>query len=99
MSLSFTNQSLQPNVSASNSSLFIGPCHNLECNACSKVNRKDVGEDSSDVENKWSSSNESVSSVVCGSGSITPKPHSFKSITKSSFEVSSQPLSGCSIND
>jgi hypothetical protein len=42
MSLSFTNQSLQPNVSASDSSSFIGPHCNLECNAHSKVKRYDV---------------------------------------------------------
>jgi hypothetical protein len=39
MSLSFTNQSLQPNVSASDSSSFIGPHHNLEQNAHLKVKR------------------------------------------------------------
>ena len=74
MSLSFTNQSLQPNVSASDSSSFIGPCHNLECNAHSKVKRYDIGEDSSDGETVWSSSNEHVLSVVCGSGSIPQSP-------------------------
>jgi hypothetical protein len=55
MSLSFTNQSLQPNVSASDSSSFIGPQCNLEHNAHSKVKRYDVGEDSADAENEWSS--------------------------------------------
>jgi hypothetical protein len=49
------------------------------------------------VKNEWASSNESVSSVVGSSGSITPKPHSLKSSTKSSFEVSSQPWSGPSM--
>ena len=64
MSLSFTNQSLQPNVSASDSSSFIGPCCNLECNAHLKVKRYDIGEDSSDDETEWSSSDEHVWSVV-----------------------------------
>ncbi len=53
---------------------------------------------SDDDDGKWTSSNESVSSVV-GSSSSPFKPHSFKSITKSSFKVSSQPLSGCPSND
>jgi hypothetical protein len=53
---------------------------------------------SPDDDDKWTSSHESVSSVVGGSSSPF-KPHSFKSITKSSFEVSSQPLSGCPSND
>jgi hypothetical protein len=52
MSLSFTtNQSLQPNVSGSKSSSFIGPCCNLECNKCLEVKRYDKGEDSSGGEN------------------------------------------------
>jgi hypothetical protein len=42
MSLSFTNQSLQPNVSASDSSSFIGPHRNLECNAHSKIKSQEV---------------------------------------------------------
>jgi hypothetical protein len=74
MSLSFTNQSLEPEVSASDSSSFICPHCNLEKNTHSKVKRYDIGEDSSDGENEWSSSDEHVSSVVCGSQSITPKP-------------------------
>jgi hypothetical protein len=47
MSLSYTNQSLQPHISASDSSSYIGPHPYLECNACSKVNRYDIKEDSS----------------------------------------------------
>ncbi len=47
MTLSFTNKSLQPNVSASDSSSFIGLHHNLEHNAHLKVKRYNVGEDSS----------------------------------------------------
>jgi hypothetical protein len=97
MSLSFTNQSLEPNVSASDSSSFIGPHCNLEQNTHLKVKRYDIGEDSSDGENEWSSSDEHVSSVVCGRQFITPKPHSFKSITKSSFDVSRQLVSGRSM--
>jgi hypothetical protein len=43
MSLSFTNQSWQPNVSgASDSSSFIGPHHNPECNAHSKIKSQEV---------------------------------------------------------
>ncbi len=95
MLLSCTNKSLQP--SASDASSFIGPRCNLEHNTHLKVNRYDVGEDSSDGKNEWTSSNESVLSVVGSSGSIPPKPHSLKSSTKSSFEVSSQPLSGHSM--
>jgi hypothetical protein len=49
-SLQSTNQSLQPHVSSSNSSSFIGPHHNPECSTCLKVNRYDVGENSSDGE-------------------------------------------------
>jgi hypothetical protein len=64
---------------------------------CSKVNRYNVVEDSSDGENEWTSSNESVSSVVGSSGSITPKLHSLKSSTELSFDVSSLLLSGCSM--
>jgi hypothetical protein len=67
MLLSFTNQSLQPKVSSSDTTSFIGSHCNLECNTHMKVKRYDVGEDSSDGENKWSSSNEHVFSVVCGS--------------------------------
>jgi hypothetical protein len=37
MSLSSTNQSLQPHVSSSNSSSFIGPHYNPECNAYQKL--------------------------------------------------------------
>ena len=95
MSLSCTNQSLQPNVSASDSSSFIGPCCNPKRNARSKVKRYDIREDSSDGENKCSSSDECVSSVGGGSRSITSKPDSFKSITKLSFNgVSRQPVLG-----
>ncbi len=97
MSLSFSNQLMQPNVSASNSSSFIGPHCNPECNAYSKVKRYDIGEHSSDGKNEWFTSNKCVSSVVCSSGSITPKPHSFKSISKLSFNVSRQLVSGCSM--
>jgi hypothetical protein len=64
MSFSCTNQSLQPNVSTSDSSSFVSPHHNLEWNACLKVKRYNVGEDSSDGENECSSSNKLVSSVV-----------------------------------
>ncbi len=39
MLLSCTNESLQPNVSASDSSSFFGPCCNPERNACLKVKR------------------------------------------------------------
>jgi hypothetical protein len=46
MLLSCTNKSLQP--SASDASSFIGPRCNLEHNTHLKVNRYDVGEDSSD---------------------------------------------------
>jgi hypothetical protein len=63
MSLSCTNQSLQPNVSASDSSSFIGPCCNPKWNAGSKVKRYDIWEGSSDGENKCSSSDGCVSSV------------------------------------
>jgi hypothetical protein len=46
-------------------------------------------------ENKCSSSDEHVSSVVGGSRSITSKPDSFKSITKLSFNgVRRQPVLG-----
>jgi hypothetical protein len=48
-------------------------------------------------ENKWSSSNEHALSVVCGSESIPLKLHSFKSITKLSFNVSRQLVSGHSM--
>ncbi len=90
--------SLQPYDSASDSSSFIGPHHNLEWNARSKVKRYNVREDSSDGENKCSSSDERVSSVVGGSRSITSKPDSFKSITKLSVDgVSRQPVLGQSI--
>jgi hypothetical protein len=95
MSLSFTNQSLQPNVAASDSSSFFGPHHNPECNTHSKFKRYDIGENSSDGEDEWSSSNKCVSSVV--GKCIAPKPHSFKSITKSSFDVSRQPVLGHSM--
>jgi hypothetical protein len=96
--LSCTNQSLQPNVSASESSLFIGPHRNPQQNARSKVKSYDIGEEPSDGENKCSISDEHVSSVGGGSGSITSRPDSFKSITKSSFDgVSRQPVLGQSI--
>jgi hypothetical protein len=85
---SLTNQSLQPNVSASDSSSFISPRCDPECNTHLKVKNYDVGEDSSD---EWPSSNERVSSAVRGSASIPPKPHSFKPTTKSSFDVIRQP--------
>jgi hypothetical protein len=97
MSLSFTNQSLQLLVSVSNSSSFIGPCHNPEHKCCLKVNRYDIEEHSSDGEDDRNTSDDSVSSVVGSSDSIPPKPHSLKSSTKSSFEVSTQPLSGHSM--
>jgi hypothetical protein len=98
MSLSCTNQSLQPNVSASESSSFIGPRCNPKWNACSRVKRYDIGEDSSDGENECSSSNECISSVGGGSQSITSRPDLFKSITKSSFDgVNRQPVLGQSI--
>jgi hypothetical protein len=63
MSLSCTNQSLQPNLSASESSSFIGPHCNPKWNARLKVKRYNIGEDSSDGENECSSSDERVSSV------------------------------------
>jgi hypothetical protein len=74
MSLSCTNQCLQPNVSASDSSSFIGPHCNLEWNARSKVKRYNIGDDSSDGENECSSSDKCVSSVVGCSQSIASKP-------------------------
>jgi hypothetical protein len=95
MSLSCTNQSLQPNYSASDSSSFICPHHNPEWNACSKVKRYDIREDSSDGEYECSSSNKHVSSVVGSSQSITSKPDLFTSIGKFSFDgVSRQPVLG-----
>jgi hypothetical protein len=48
-SLSCTNQSLQPNVSASESSSFIGPRRNPQWNACSKVKSYDIGEEPSNL--------------------------------------------------
>jgi hypothetical protein len=63
ISLSCTNQSLQPNVSASESSSFIGPRCNPQWNAHSKVKSYDIGEEPSDGENECSISNEHVSSV------------------------------------
>jgi hypothetical protein len=62
-----------------------------------KVNRYDIEEHSSDGEDDRNTSDDSVSSVVGSSDSIPPKPHSLKSSTKSSFEVSTQPLSGHSM--
>jgi hypothetical protein len=53
---------------------------------------------SDDDDDKWTSSDESVSSFV-GSSSSPFKPHLFESITKSSFKVSRQPLSGHQSND
>jgi hypothetical protein len=98
MTLSFTNKSLQPNVSASDSSSFIGLHHNLEHNAHLKVKRYNVGEDSSHGETaRVVQFQKHVLSVVCGSGSIPLKPHSFKSNTKSSFDVSRQPVLGQSM--
>jgi hypothetical protein len=64
MLLSCTNQSLHPNVSASESSSFIDPCCNPKQNACLKFKMYDKGEDSSNGENECSSSNKCVSSVV-----------------------------------
>jgi hypothetical protein len=66
-SLSCTNQSFQPNVSASESSSFIGPRRNPQRNACSKVKSYDIGEEPSDGENKCSISDECLSSVGGGS--------------------------------
>jgi hypothetical protein len=63
ISLSCTNQSLQPNVFASESSLFIGPHRNPQWNACSKVKSYDIGEEPSDCENECSISDGRVSSV------------------------------------
>jgi hypothetical protein len=65
--LSCTNQSLQPNVSASESSLFIGTRCNPQWNAHSNVKSYDIGEEPSDAENECSISNETVSSVGGGS--------------------------------
>jgi hypothetical protein len=61
--LSCTIQSLQPNVSASESSSFIGPHRNPQQNARSNVKSYDIGEDPSNCENECSISNERVSSV------------------------------------
>jgi hypothetical protein len=94
-SLSCTNQSFQPNVSASESSSFIGPCHNPQRNACSKVKSYDIGEEPPDGENECSISDDHVSSVGDSSQSITSRPDSFKSFTKLSFNgVSRQPVLG-----
>jgi hypothetical protein len=80
------------------SSSFIGPHYNPKWNACLKVKRYDIGEDSSDGENECSISNKCVSSVGGGSWSITSKPDLLKSITKLSFDgVSRQPVLGQSI--
>jgi hypothetical protein len=80
------------------SSLFIGPHRNPQQNAHSKVKSYDIGEEPSDGENKCSISDEHVSSVGGGSQSITSRPDSLKSITKSSFDgVSRQPVLGQSI--
>jgi hypothetical protein len=72
---------------------------NPQWNACSKVKTYNIGEEpSSDEENECSISDECVSSVGGSSGSITSRPDSFKSITKSSFNgVSRQPVLGQSI--
>jgi hypothetical protein len=71
--------------------------HLLAPLAIQNITTVDIRKDSSDGENEWSSSNEHASSVVCGSQSITLKSHSFKSITKSSFDVSRQLVSGHSM--
>jgi hypothetical protein len=91
-SLSCTNQSLQPNVSASESSSFIGPNRNPKRNAHLKVKSFDIGEEPSDGENECSISDERVSSVGGGSHSITSRPDLSKSITKSSFDGVSRQL-------
>jgi hypothetical protein len=44
-SLSCTNQSFQPNVSASESSSFIGPHRNAQWNACLKVKSYNIGDE------------------------------------------------------
>ncbi len=67
ISLSCTNQSFQPNVSASESSSFIGPHCNPQWNARSKVKSYDIGEEPSHCENECSISDERVSSVGGGS--------------------------------
>jgi hypothetical protein len=67
ISLSCTNQSLQPNVSASETSSFIGPHCNPQWNARSKVKSYDIEEEPSDGENECSISDERVSSVGSGS--------------------------------
>jgi hypothetical protein len=96
--LSCTNQSLQANVSASESSSFIGPRRNPQWNACLEVKSYDIGEEPFHGENECSISDERVSSVGGGSQSITSRPDLFKSITKSSFDgVSRQPVLGQSI--
>jgi hypothetical protein len=66
-SLSCTNQLLQPNVSASESSSFFWPRCNSKWNAHSKVKSYDIGEEPSDGENEFSISDECVSSVDGGS--------------------------------
>jgi hypothetical protein len=65
--LSCTNQSLKANVSASESSSFIGPRCNPQWNACLEVKSCDIGEEPFHGENECSISNERVSSVGGGS--------------------------------
>jgi hypothetical protein len=98
-SLSFTNQSLQPNVSASESSLFIGPHCNPKCNAHSKVKSYDIGGNHPMVKTSVPFLMYMyLRSVGGGSQPITSRPDLFKSITKSSFDgVSRQLVLGQSI--
>jgi hypothetical protein len=93
MLLSHTNNSLQQQISSSDSSLLIGLHRNPERNTCAKANSYKVGDDSSEVGNDcFSCSSDKSASVDAGDPSI-PTPNSFKPSPRSSFKVSNVPLS------
>ena len=86
------NNSLPLHVSSSDSSLFIGPRRNPDRSARSKASSYEIGDDSSEVENQWTSSGESVS-IAVSSDSEFAMPHLLKPSTRSSVDVSNVPCS------
>jgi hypothetical protein len=84
---------LQQHISSSDSSSLIGLCRNLERNAHAKANSYKIGDDSSEDGNYCTTSSSDKSANVNARNSSFPMSNLLKPSPRSSFDVSTVPLS------
>ena len=84
---------LQQRISSSDSSSLIGLRRNPERNAHAKAHSYEIGDDSSEDGNDCTSFSSDESANVDAGDSSFPMPNSFKPSPRSSFDVSTVPLS------